>query len=64
MAGIRICNIVADGTLAHFFLGFADGVRKRERLIAVHPQQEKCQTLRGFLPNPWKAFQFVNQSRH
>jgi hypothetical protein len=62
-AWIGVRDVVADRAFADFFLCFANGVGKRERLPAIDAQQIERKALRGFLPDAGQAFEFVDQSR-
>ena len=62
-ARVAVRDVIADRALADFFLSFADGIGKRERLSAVHAQKIKCESLRRFLPDAGQALQLVDQSR-
>ena len=64
VARIGVRDVVADRALADFFLGFADRVGKRERLLAVHAQQIECEALRRLLPDSRQALQFIDQSSY
>src|SRR6185437_7060465 len=61
-AWIVVGDVVADRTLADFFLGLADCIRERQCLLWVHAQQIKRQTLRGFLADTGQPSKFIDQS--
>lgn len=48
-AGISVCDVVAHGAFADFFLCVANGVGQREGIFGCGAQQKESEALRCFL---------------
>src|SRR5579883_904733 len=60
--GVGIGDVVADGALADFFLGVANGVGESQRVLGCGAEQMKGEALGGFLANAGEMLEFVDET--